>query len=191
MLFYFWSGNGQPLARQQPFCVHDMVKALGTEATVQSLVPHLQVCPLSADRAVAESGVRCFANRIIHMARAFCSPDSCFGSFGSAFISEHKITEHFVCQYAQGALNDEIERVTRGDRVTTFAHGRTVSASGTKFSPDWAESWSSCRPQNRLSFTGGPALFFSELISDQRRINSNRIVMISSVNDRSGSAPRL
>jgi len=44
-----------------------MVKAFGTKATIESLVPHLQLCPLSADRAVAESGVCCLADRIIHM----------------------------------------------------------------------------------------------------------------------------
>jgi hypothetical protein len=49
LLLHLWSWNVQPLTGQQAFCVHDVVEALGTEATVESLVPHLQLCPLATD----------------------------------------------------------------------------------------------------------------------------------------------
>jgi hypothetical protein len=62
LLLHLWSWHGQPLARQEAFCVHDMVKAFGTEATVESLVPHFQLCPLSTDRAVTEPCISCFAD---------------------------------------------------------------------------------------------------------------------------------
>ena len=80
LLFYFWSGDNQPLARQQPLCVHYVIKAFGTEATIQSLVPHLQLCPQSTDRAVTKSSVSCFADRIIHMARVFVFTGSLSGT---------------------------------------------------------------------------------------------------------------
>jgi hypothetical protein len=43
----------------------------------------------------------------------------------------------------------------------------------------------------RLTSYASACVFFPELISDQSRINSTFMVMISSVNNRSGSAPRL
>src|SRR6202023_4172349 len=62
------------------FCVNNVIKAFGTEATIQSLVPHLQLCPQSTDRAVTKSSVSCFADRIIHMARVFVFTGSLYGS---------------------------------------------------------------------------------------------------------------
>jgi hypothetical protein len=45
LLFQFRSGDHQSLARQELFCVHYVIKALGTKAAIESFVPHLQLRP--------------------------------------------------------------------------------------------------------------------------------------------------
>jgi hypothetical protein len=45
LLFKFRSWDNQSLARQQLRCVHYVIKAFGTEATIESFVPHFQLCP--------------------------------------------------------------------------------------------------------------------------------------------------
>jgi hypothetical protein len=153
LLFDFWSGNHQSLAHQQPFCVHYVIKALATKATIQSLVPHFQLCPSSTDRTVTESGISCLDDRIIHMQRR-----SVHLNPAGLILGEQKVCS--ICN----AIPSVCRSLTMNQSISTL----------------------------RCVFAYLPALsFFSELISDHSRINSNLIVMISSVNNRSGSAPRL
>ena len=48
-------------------CVHDVIKAFRAETSVQSLIPHFQLCPLRAHRTMSESGISGFANAIFHI----------------------------------------------------------------------------------------------------------------------------
>lgn|GEM_PF-7051842 len=52
LLCPLWTGMTQSLACQEFFCADYMIEAFRTEATLESIVPHLELSPLSADCAV-------------------------------------------------------------------------------------------------------------------------------------------
>lgn len=65
-LLCFWSWRHQSLTCEYFPCVHDMIKAFRAETSVQSVIPHFQLCPLSAHRAMPESSICGFADGIFH-----------------------------------------------------------------------------------------------------------------------------
>jgi len=61
-LLLLLTGVFPQLACQQLLCVNDAIKAVHAKAAGQPVVPHLKVCPSSANRAMTEAGVRSSAD---------------------------------------------------------------------------------------------------------------------------------
>jgi hypothetical protein len=73
-LLCLWSWGHQTLTSEYFPCVHDMIKAFRAETSVESVIPHFQLCPLSAHRAMPESSISGFADGIFHIKLSLSSP---------------------------------------------------------------------------------------------------------------------
>jgi hypothetical protein len=58
LFFSLYFRMNEPLADKEIFCIDYLIETVGTETTVQPVVPHFQQSPLAADCATAETRIK-------------------------------------------------------------------------------------------------------------------------------------